>query len=110
MPEGRTGPGRLPPHAPAPEPRRTAPAPARAEAPVVDVPSFEDKSPPFSTSRADPTAPTAMRSPAAATPAPRSADRRPETQDEAAPRRIDDTALGAAIDRALDETDGSSAK
>jgi hypothetical protein len=114
MPEGRTGTGRLPPHAPAPEPRRTAPAPARAEAPVVDVPIFEDKSPPFSTSRADPTAPTAMRSPTAetraATPPPRSADRRPETQDEAAPRRIDDTALGAAIDRALDETDGSSPK
>jgi hypothetical protein len=112
MPEGRTGPGRLPPHAPVPEPRRTAPAPARAETPVVDVPIFEDKSPPFSTSRVDPTAPTAVRSPTAetraASAAPRSADRRPETQDDAAPRRIDDTALGAAIDRALDETDGTS--
>jgi hypothetical protein len=104
----------VPPPAPARYPWRTAPAPARAEAPVVDVPVFEDKSPPFSTSRADPTAPTAVRSPTAetraASAAPRSADRRPETQDDAAPRRIDDTALGAAIDRALDETDGTSPK
>jgi hypothetical protein len=114
MPEGRTGPSRLPPHAAVPEPRRTAPAPARAEAPTVDVPIFEDKSPPFSTSRADPTAPTAVRPPTAdtraATAAPRGADRVPETLHEAAPKRVDDTALGAAIDRALDETDGGSPK
>jgi hypothetical protein len=96
---------------PVPEPRRTAPAAPRAEAPVVDVPIFEDNSPPFSTSRADPTQPTALRPVSGEIrPAPRSADRPPEIQHEAAPKRVDDTALSAAIDRALDETDRSAPK
>ena len=110
MPEGRTGLSRLPSHAPVPDPRRTAP-PARAETPVVDVPVFEDNSPPFAASRADPTQPAALRPVSGEIrPAPRSADRPPEIPHETAPKRLDDTALSAAIDRALDETDRSSPK
>jgi hypothetical protein len=110
LPEGRTAPGRLP-HAPVLEPRRTAPAPPRAEAPVVDVPIFEDNSPPFSTARTDPTQPNALRPVSGEIrPAPRSADRPPEPQPDAPAKRLDEAALGAAIDRALDETDRSSPK
>lgn len=115
LPEGRSGPSRLPPQAPVPEPRRTAPAPARAEPPIVDVLIFDDKSPPFSTSRADPTAPTAARPhPAAearaAAPAPRTVDRPPEIAHEAGAKRVDDTALSEAIDRALNDADGAPPK
>jgi hypothetical protein len=113
MPEGRSGPSRQPLHGPMPEPRRTAPGPARAEPPVVDVPIFEDKSPPFSTTRADPTASTAARPhPAAearaATAPPRTVERLPEIAHEVGAKRLDDSALGEAIDRALDDTDGTS--
>jgi len=112
VPEGRSGPSRQPPHAPMPEPRRTAPGPTRPEPPVVDVPIFEDKSPPFSTSRADPTAPTVRPYPAAearpATIPPRIGERPPESAPEVGAKRLDDAALGEAIDRALDDTDGTS--
>jgi hypothetical protein len=115
VPEGRSGPSRLPPQAPIPEPRRTAPAPARADSPIVDVPIFEDRSPPFSTSRADPTAPTAAKphlaaEARAALPAPRATDRPPEMAHEAGAKRLDDTALSEAIDRALDGADGAPPK
>ena len=76
---------------------------------MVDIPIFEDKSPPFSTSRADPTAPLAR--PAESRPAtipPRIVERPPEIAHEAGAKRLDDTALGEAIDRALDDTDGTS--
>jgi hypothetical protein len=113
IPEGRSGPNRQPLHGPMPEPRRTAPGPARAEPPVVDVPLFEDKSPPFSTTRADPTAPSAVRphppvEDRAATAPPRTVERPPEILHEAGAKRLDDSALGEAIDRALDDTDGTS--
>jgi hypothetical protein len=113
VPEGRSGPGRQPLHGPIPEPRRTAPGPVRAEPPVVDVPIFEDKSPPFSTSRSDPTAPTAVKPhPAAearaATVPPRTVERPPELAPEVGVKRLDDAALGEAIDRALEDTDGTS--
>ena len=113
VPEGRSGPNRQPLHGPIPDPRRTAPGPARAEPPVVDVPIFEDKSPPFSTSRADPTAPTAVRphgaaEARAATSPPRTVERTPEIAHEAGAKRLDDSALGEAIDRAIDDTDGTS--
>jgi len=94
-----------------PESRRTAPPPPRVEAPVVDVPIFEDNSPPFATGRADPTPPGTQKPVSGEIrPAPRSADRPPDSQNETAPKRLDDTALSAAIDRALDETDRSSSK
>jgi hypothetical protein len=108
-PETRSGTSRPPLHGPMPEPRRTAPGPIRAEAPVVDVPMFEDKSPPFATPRGDPTAPTAVRvtetRPATAPPR---VERPPETAHEAGAKRLDDSALGEAIDRALDDPDGTS--
>lgn len=104
MPEGRTGLSRLPSHAPAPEPRRTGPAP-RVEVPAADVPMFDDKSPPFPIPRVDAFTPPVARIPTAP---PRLADRSGEIPSEAAPKRVDDSALGAAIDRALDETDDNS--
>ncbi|HEX3761968.1 MAG TPA: hypothetical protein VHW23_24880 [Kofleriaceae bacterium] len=102
MPEGRTGPSRLPSHASIPEPRRTGPAPRVEPAVVVDATMFEDKSPPFAIPRVDAST-LAARPPTAAA---RSADRPAEASHDAAAKRTDDMSLGAAIDRALDETDG----
>jgi hypothetical protein len=112
IPEGRSGPSRLSSQVPAPEPRRTAPAHARAESAAVDVPIFDDKSPPFSTSRADATAPTVARPhPApdarAASAAARAADKPAEIAHEATRKRPDDAALSDAIDRALDDAEGT---
>jgi len=108
VPEGRAVPGRASSHGPLPEPRRTAP---RVDPPVVDVPMFEDRSPPFSLPRADPTAPGVVRSaPDEGRPAiipPRSVERPADAPHELGPKRIDDSALSAAIDRALDDPDAT---
>jgi hypothetical protein len=44
----------------------------------------------------------------AATAPPRTVERPPEIPHEAGAKRLDDSALGEAIDRALDDTDGTS--
>ncbi|HEX8115184.1 MAG TPA: hypothetical protein VF516_45965, partial [Kofleriaceae bacterium] len=115
VPEARTGPSRLPPHAPVPEPRRAAPAPARAEPPTLEVPTLEvprleGSIASFATPRTDPT-PAALRPVSGEIrPASRSVDRPNEPVHDAPAKRLDEAALGAAIDRALDEPDLGSPK
>ena len=110
IPELRGGPGRLGPPVPAAEAwRASRPTPPRGEPPVVDMPMFEDRSPPFATPRADPTLPGVPRPLAASetkppTASPRAADKPPEAAAEAGRKRSDDS-LGDAIDRLLDDSD-----
>jgi hypothetical protein len=110
IPELRGGPGRLGPPVPAAEARRASrPTPPRGEPPVVDMPMFEDRSPPFATPRADPTLPGVPRPLPASetkppTAAPRAADKPPEAAAETGRKRSDDS-LGDAIDRLLDDSD-----
>ncbi|HEY6180202.1 MAG TPA: hypothetical protein VIX73_37430, partial [Kofleriaceae bacterium] len=110
MPEGRTRPDRLPSLTGPADTKRTRPPPPREEPPDVDMPIFDDQSPPFS--RADTTARTAAKHSAAAearvVAAPRVIDKPPEVAD-ASRKRVDDS-LSDAIDRALDDTDDTLTK
>jgi hypothetical protein len=105
MPEGRTRPDRLPPLTAPPDTRRTRPPPPREEPPDVDMPIFDDQSPPFS--RAEATGRTAAKPPVAAearpATAPRVIDKPPEVADPSR-RRVDDV-LSDATDHAFDDTD-----
>ena len=110
MPEGRTRPDRLPPLTAPPDTRRTRPPPPREEPPDVDMPIFDDQSPPFS--RAETTGRTASKPHVAAEPraatAPRVIDKPPEVAD-ASRRRVDDS-LGDAPDRAFDDAEDTLTK
>jgi len=111
MPESRSGPNRLAPLPAIDAKRVTRPTPG-SESPFADSPLFEDKASPFSPARADPTPPTVakhapMSDARAAIAAARSFDRPPEVAAEPARKRPDDSALTDAIERALDEADGT---
>jgi hypothetical protein len=100
MPEGRSGLNRLAPLNPGTETRRTLrPAPHRDESAMADSPIFEDRSPPFSTLRSDPTPATAAK------PYPAPEARVVTTAARTADKPHDDSMLGDAIERALDEAD-----
>jgi hypothetical protein len=106
MPDGRSRPDRLPSLTPAADTRRTRPPAPREQPPDVDMPIFDDQTPPFS--RAD-TGRTAAKLhvavDAGSATAPRVVDKPPEIAD-ASRTRADDS-LSAAIDRALDDRDDS---
>jgi hypothetical protein len=100
MPEGRSGLNRLAPPGPSTETRRAArPAPHRDEPAMADSPIFEDRSPPFSTLRSDPTPLTAAK------PYPAPEARAVTSVARAADKPHGDSMLGDAIERALDEAD-----
>ncbi|TMQ03250.1 MAG: hypothetical protein E6J90_08755 [Deltaproteobacteria bacterium] len=101
--DARSGPSRLAPLASIADVRRaTPPTASRGESPViVDASLFDDTDSPFPASRPD--RPATDR-PASA--APRTVDKALEIAAEASRKRGDDSALGDAIDRALDEAEG----
>jgi hypothetical protein len=106
MPDGRSRPDRLPSLPAAADARRTRPTAPREQPPDVDMPIFDDQTPPFS--RAD-TGRTAAKLhvtvDAGTATAPRVIDKPPEIADTSRARA--DDSLSAAIDRALDDRDDS---
>ena len=105
MPDGRSKPDRLPSLPAAADSRRTRPPASREQPPDVDVPIFDDQTPPFSrtdTGRMAVKLHAAADAGAAAT-APRAGDKLPEIPD--ASRKRNDESLSDAIDRALDDRD-----
>jgi hypothetical protein len=106
MSDGRSRPDRLPSLPAAADARRTRPTAPREQPPDVDMPIFDDQTPPFS--RAD-TGRTAAKLhvtvDAGTATAPRVIDKPPEIADTSRARA--DDSLSAAIDRALDDREDS---
>ena len=120
MPEPRSGPNKLSPPIGGDLKRVTKPTPPRGETPQVDSPMFEDKESPFG-ARSETTVPNATpvaippkTQPAseakAAIAATRTAglgEKPVEIASESSRKRADDSAIGKAIDKALDEEEGT---
>jgi hypothetical protein len=111
MSEARSGLARLPSALDAR--RATRPTQPTGESPFGEPPLFDDKASPFSASRADPTPPTAAKPAPVLAPAqdaraaPRGFDKPLDIAAEPSRKRTDDSVLSDAIDRAIDESDGT---